>query len=194
MGELIDRFDLDAINHSNSRFDFEKCKWLNGEHLRRLAPEALVELAQPYLVAAGLPAEDSRLTGAMSLARERVQLLTEIPALIAPVFAPVTSYDPASVAKVQKREGVPAQLEVLRRHFADAEPWSAVTVHDALNAAAEELAVKPGVLMLPCRVSVSGSGSGPDLVPLLTLIGREEVESRINAFEQILGGTEPSNP
>ena len=193
MGELIDRFELDAINHSNSRFDFEKCKWLNGEHLRRLPPEALVELARPYLVAAGLPADDPRLTGAMSLARERVHLLTEIPALIAPVFARSIAYDPASVAKVQKREGVPVQLEVLRRHFSDAEPWSAVTVHDALNAAAEELEVKPGVLMLPCRVSVSGSGSGPDLVPLLTLIGREDVESRIKAFEQVLSGTEPPN-
>lgn len=188
LAEMVERFDLDGVNKSNSRFDFDKCKWVNGEHLRKLSPGELVQAARPALVAAGLPGDDPRLPGAMSLARERVQLITEIPPLVAPIFAQAIDYDEEALAKVKKKEGAAAQLSVLRTHLANAEPWNAVTVHDALHGAAEELAVKPGALMLPCRVAVSGAASGPDLVPLLALVGQEAVERRLAAFEKALDG------
>src|SRR5690606_32657364 len=41
IAELVERFDLSGVNSSNSKFDYDKCRWVNGEHLKRLAPEEL---------------------------------------------------------------------------------------------------------------------------------------------------------
>jgi glutamyl-tRNA synthetase len=45
--------------------------------------------------------------------------------------------------------------------------------------AATNAGVKMGVVMLPLRLALTGAGSGPDLMEVATLLGKEEVSHRI---------------
>ena len=180
--ELKARFDLSGVNSSNSKFDYDKCRWVNGEHLKRLSPEVMLIAAAPFLTKAGIDASDPRVPAALELARDRSQLLSEIPVVIATIFADTVSYDEASVAKVREKEDLPRIIDALADGIAGVTDWSVDGIKAGIHGAAETLGVKMGALMLPCRVAVMGSTAGADLVPVLVLLGKEEVVKRLRGF------------
>lgn len=184
--ELLEAFSLEGINRANSKFDYKKCLWVNSEHLKRLAPGDLLSAARPFLEKAGLPAEDPRLAPALELARDRAQTLAEIPGIIGTVFADRVETDPEALDKVRGREGLAEAIAALAGTFAGIEDWTAGAIKAGVHAAADSLGVKLGVLMLPCRVATTGRASGADLVPLLELIGRDEVVKRLGTFGDAL--------
>ena len=186
MEELIASFALEGINRSNSKFDYEKCKWVAGEHLKRLSAEELQNASAPFLTEAGLPSDDSRVPAALELARERAQLLSEIPAVIATIFETGVTYDPEGIEKVKSREGSAEAVAALIKGFESVSEWSGEEIKSSIATAAESLGVKMGALMLPCRVGVMGSTSGADLIPVLELLGKEEVLSRLQSFTAAL--------
>lgn len=186
MEELTSKFDLDGITKSNSKFDFEKCKWVNAEHLKKLSAEALFRQSERFLEEAGLPISDPRIPSALELARERVQLLAEVPAVIETIFAEVPTYDPDSVEKVKSRDGASEAVSALQAGLQSVEDWNEDAIKAGIAAAAEGIGVKMGALMLPCRVGVMGSTSGADLVPVLALLGKESVLGRLEAFSQLI--------
>ena len=182
MEELKARFDLSGVNSSNSKFDFDKCRWVNGEHLKRLSTEEFEKLAGPFLAKAGIDPSDARVPAALGLARERVQTLGEIPGIIGTIFADAVSYDEASVAKVKEKPDLAAVVAALVGSLEAAADWSIDGIKAAVTAGAETLGVKMGALMLPCRVATMGSTSGADLVPVLVLLGKEETVKRLRGF------------
>jgi glutamyl-tRNA synthetase len=182
MAELTERFDLPGVTKSNSKFDFAKCKWVNAEHLKRLSPEALLEAARSFVDDADLPADDPRMPAALELARERAEVLSEIPDVIETIYADEATYDDASVEKVIGREGVADVVKALHDCLAEVDDWNVDSIKAAISAAAEGIGAKMGALMLPCRVGVMGSTSGADLIPVLELIGKEGVLKRLDIF------------
>ncbi|MBL9158137.1 MAG: glutamate--tRNA ligase [Verrucomicrobiales bacterium] len=186
MEELKARFDLSGVNSSNSKFDFDKCRWVNGEHLKRLTTEEFEQLAGPFLAKAGIAPEDPRVPAALGLARDRVQTLGEVPAIIGTIFAGSVTYDEASVAKVKEKADLAAVTEALITSLEAASDWSIDGIKAAVTSGAESLGVKMGALMLPCRVATMGSTSGADLVPVLVLLGKEETVKRLRGFAGII--------
>jgi len=182
MEELKARFDLSGVNSSNSKFDFDKCRWVNGEHLKRLSAEEFETLAGPFLAKAGIDPSDTRVSAALGLARERVQTLGEIPAIIGTIFADTVSYDEASVAKAKEKPDLAAMVEALVTSIEAVSDWSIDSIKAAVTAGAESLGIKMGALMFPCRVATMGSTNGADLVPVLVLLGKDETVKRLRGF------------
>ncbi|NOX99437.1 MAG: glutamate--tRNA ligase [Verrucomicrobia bacterium] len=181
--ELVERFELAGINRSNSRFDFKKCLWLNGEHLRRLDPETLMEKSKPFLIDQNIPLDDSRLPAALQLIRERAETLSDIPKGIAPIFSDSVEIEQDVLGKISGKENITGLLQGLHDAFAASEnEWTADNIKPLIVASAESLDVKMGALMLPCRIASTGKAGGPDLLPLLELIGRERVLDRITVL------------
>lgn len=185
MTELKERFDLDGVNNSNSKFDFDKIRWVNGEHLRALSLENLQTIAASFLTAAGIDPADQRVAPALALAKDRVVTLAEIPAIIGTIFETAVTYDVASLAKIREREDLTAVVAALASHLGDATTWTVEGIKAAIGEAASGLGLKMGALMLPCRVVVTGSTAGADLVPMMELIGQAEVVRRLGAFEAV---------
>lgn len=182
MAELKQRFDLDGVNNSNSKFDFDKIRWVNGEHLRALSPESLEMKAASFLTAAGIDPTDRRVGPALVLAKDRVVTLAEIPAIIGTIFEEAVTYDDVSLAKIREREDLASVVTALATHLGDTTNWTVEGIKVAIGDAATSLGLKMGALMLPCRVVVTGSTAGADLVPMMELIGQAEVVRRLGAF------------
>src|ERR1035437_3428815 len=51
MAELIERFDLSAVNSAGAVFDRERLEWLNGQWIRRLPADELIDRLRPFLEA-----------------------------------------------------------------------------------------------------------------------------------------------
>lgn len=175
--ELIERFSLEAVNHSAAKFDITKCRWVNQQHIIALAPEEFMARARPFCLNAGLP-DSPILDAAIATVQTKVQTLAEVPDKIRFFFD--LGMDPEAVAKVQ-----PEALELLSK-LADRlerEPeWDGHELIGVLKAFAKENGMKMGAVMFPARVALTGLSGGPDLSSVFSLLGREESVRRIRAF------------
>ena len=64
--------------------------------------------------------------------------------------------------------------------------WSADAAKAALNEMATAAGAKPGQLMFPLRVALSGRAHGPDLGDMLNLLGKDRCVERVRNFAAIL--------
>ncbi|MDQ2960694.1 MAG: glutamate--tRNA ligase, partial [Candidatus Dormibacteraeota bacterium] len=80
--ELVERFSLDRVNDSAAVFDAKRLDSLNGQHIRRLAPEELVELLEYWL-----PGTSKQTRRQLApLLQERIVVLREATTLAAPLL------------------------------------------------------------------------------------------------------------
>ncbi len=181
LNELIERFSLEAVNRAPARFDSEKCAWLNQQHLMKLGANDFATAARPFVEAAGLleSASESRYIRAAELVQDKVRLLSEIPKALDFLLQDDISIDRESLEKVAKNDQAAALLSALADAFEALPLWSADAAKEAIGETAKSLGAKPGQLMFPTRVALSGKSGGPDLGDIMALLGRDSSVARV---------------
>jgi glutamyl-tRNA synthetase len=180
--QLIERFDLARVNPSPAVFDPEKLEWLNGEHLRALAPDAFVTAVLDHLRHVGSPlaAEPKRVAEVAPLVQEKLRLLSQFEGLAGFLFRPV-EMRPEAWQKVAADPGAVGSLAAAREALAGVDEWRAPAIEAALRGACERTGQKPRVLFAPVRVAISGSTVSPGLYESLELLGRDSSLERIDS-------------
>jgi len=175
--QFVAWFDLDAINPAPSRFNADKLKWLNQEHMKRLSEDELGRRLAPYLIRTGLDPAAGPAPGAVgALLRDRVATLAEM-ADAAHYFYAVPQVSAGWLAEHVTPANRPA-LEELDAEFA-AMPWTREALGAAMKAAAARPSVKPGQVMMALRVLVCGTRETPAIDAVLAALGREAVRARL---------------
>ena len=177
VSEIIERFSLEGIVRSPAKFDVEKCEWLNQQHQMKLTPEQFTEAAAPFVTAAGFTLPENFGAIAASV-QEKVKRLTKVPAAIAFYLNNDFPLDPEMLNKVRKNEAASKLLSELASAFTALDDWSEAKA--TIGATAKANGAKPGQLMFPTRIALSGQGGGPDLGDILDILGKEECIRRIN--------------
>ena len=178
--ELVDRFSLEAINRAPARFDFEKCKWVNQQHIAKISTETFADLAKPFVEAEKLPITENY-AAVISAVKEKVRLLTEVPAAIDFFITDDAAQDAEAVAKAKANPNS-ALLTTLAEHMAELTEWSADIAKEAITTVAQANSAKPGQLMFPVRVALSGRAHGPDLGDVFVILGKERTIARLRSF------------
>ena len=178
--ELVALFDPEAIHSSNAKFDLKKSLWFNAQYLRELSPDDLLKQARPFLTAKGLAwSDDAMAAAAVHSVREKVSLLAEIPEWVHYFFREEYVFEADVVTKLKAKPDNASLLQAAATTLASATEWSEQSVHDAVEAAAKELNVKPGAMMPLLRFALSGQSRGPGVTTIAHLIGREATQKRI---------------
>lgn len=183
--ELIERFTLENVNRAPARFDFEKCKWVNQQHLLKVGADEFAAAAKPFVEEAGLPIPPNFHAIATAV-KEKVRLLSEVPAAVDFLIQDEFAYDDEAVTKVRGNATAKELLATLAGSFATITDWSADAAKAALNDFAKAAGAKPGQLMFPLRVALSGRGHGPDIGDILNLLGKDRSAERVKKFAEIL--------
>ena len=193
--ELTQRFDLDAVNKSGAVFDRERLEWLNGQWIRRLSPDDLVERVRPFLEAAraagriGRMPSDEELRALVPLVQERLPLLGSITELVGFLFVDEVLPEPAAL--VPKRWDTATAIEALaaaRDVIADtgAVSFEADELEPPLRALAEARTWKAGDLFMTIRVAITGQTATPPLFDTLVALGRERALERLDRARELL--------
>jgi glutamyl-tRNA synthetase len=185
MADLVERFSLENVNRAPGRFDSEKCKWLNQQHLIKLGVEEFAAAAKPFVEDAGLPVPDNYVA-IMAAVKEKVRLLSEVPTAVDFLLVDAFDYDPEAVEKVRGNAAAKDLLAKLAGAFDSMSDWSADAAKAALNEVAKAAGAKPGQLMFPLRVALSGRGHGPDLGEILNLLGKARCTRRVQNFAEMI--------
>ena len=178
--ELIDRFSLEAINRAPARFDLEKCKWVNQQHIAKISTEMFADLAKPFVQAENLPVTESYPT-VIAAVKDKVRLLSEVPAAIDFLISDTAIQEEEAVAKAKGNPNS-AFLPALAEHMATLTDWSADIAKEAITTVAQANGSKPGQLMFPVRVALSGRTHGPDLGDIFAILGKEKTIARLRCF------------
>jgi glutamyl-tRNA synthetase len=185
LDEMVEAFDIARVNPNPARFDLKKAEAINAAHMRLLSVSEMAERVVPHLVGAGVlsdpPTDYERdlLAKAMPLVHERMNKLTEAPAMLGFLFSDKVEYDEADVAKLLDDEGrrvVAAAHDALSR----LDTWTTEAIDEALRASlVEGLGLKPRNAFGPVRVAVTGRRISPPLFESLELLGREVTLARL---------------
>ncbi len=184
--ELSELFSLENVNRSPARFDLEKCKWVNQQHLQSVDLETFATAAKPFVEAAGLPITENY-QAVITAVKEKVRLFSDVPSAVDFLLNDDFSYDDEAVTKVRGNASAGGLLCDLATAFEVVSDWSADAAKAALNETAIVAGAKPGQLMFPLRVALSGRGHGPDLGDILNLLGKERCVARVRNFANQLG-------
>ncbi|MCF7674577.1 MAG: glutamate--tRNA ligase [Akkermansiaceae bacterium] len=186
MAGLVERFSLEGVNRAPARFDAEKCKWVNQQHLAKLDAAEFAAKAEVFVREAGLPVPENFAAVAAAV-KEKVRLLGEVPAAVDFLLTDTVEYDPEVVAKVAGNSTAAGLLATLADALREqAEPVDAEAAKDALKAVAAAAGVKPGALMFPLRAALSGRAHGPDLGEMIVLLGKDRCAARIQCLSEKL--------
>ncbi len=179
--ELSTFFSLENVNRSPARFDLEKCKWVNQQHLLSVDLETFAAAAEPFVEAAGLPVTGNY-QAVIAAVKDKVRLLSDVPAAVDFLLKDDFSYDEDAVTKVRGNAAAGGLLRDLAAAFESISEWSADAAKETLSETAVASGAKPGQLMFPLRVALSGRGHGPDLGAVLNLLGRDSCVKRVRDF------------
>jgi glutamyl-tRNA synthetase len=178
--QMIELFDIDAINHSASTFNPDKLLWLNHHYLMHGDPAHVAHHLRWHLGQLGIdPTDGPDPVEIVKAQRERCKTLVEMAAASVFFYRDFEQYDEKAANKNLSSSAQPA-LEALRETLAELTPWSKGAIHEAVAATAETLGVKMGNVAQPLRVAVSGTAVSPPIDATLELLGKTKTLARID--------------
>ncbi|MGC6505011.1 MAG: glutamate--tRNA ligase [Coraliomargaritaceae bacterium] len=183
--ETVELFDFPGINKGNARFDERKLSALNSDYLRELEIGSFCFLARPRLAASGLVGDDvseDYLQAVLSLCQPKARSLDSLDDLCGYFFSETYPFDEKASAKLAKKGDPKATIAELLPVLESLDSFEAEVLQAALEDYAAQKGEKPFAFFPALRMAVSGKGGGPDLIPLLAVLGRERVLSRLSSY------------
>ncbi|HEY5521088.1 MAG TPA: glutamate--tRNA ligase [Candidatus Limnocylindrales bacterium] len=199
MDELTQRFELERVHQGGAVFDRERLEWLNGQWIRKLSDEELVERLLPFLrddvrklesqgVVVRMPAADD-VRALLPMIRERLPILSAVGPLVDFLFVDELQVDPALlVAKRWDAATTLAALTAARETIAAVGQVSfeADELEPPLRQLAEVRGWKAGDLFMAIRAAVTGRTATPPLFDTLVALGYERTLERLDAARALL--------
>ena len=171
--ELIEKFDIADVNSAASTFNPEKLLWLNQQYIKNSDPEHIAHHLSWHLGNLGIdPADGPDILEVIKVQQDRAKTLVEMAQGCVCFYKPFDEFD-ADAAKKHLRPVVQEPLQALRERIAALEPWTAESIHTAINETAEQFDLKMGKIGMPLRVAVTGGGVSPSIDVTMALIGKE---------------------
>ncbi len=177
--ELIELFSIEKISKNGAKFDPEKAKWFNHQHLMLKENEAIAESILKEAADKGYSTDLAYLTKVVALIKEKVTFKNEIIDKASFFFKAPVAYDEQVIAK-KWTLGAVQYLTVFATELEQHKTSDAVQVEELFKTLAGTLNMSPGSVMQPLRVALSGEGGGPPVFDMLCLIGIEESIKRIH--------------
>ncbi|PWJ60198.1 glutamyl-tRNA synthetase [Dyadobacter jejuensis] len=179
MKELIDSFSFERVHKAGARFDIQKANWFNQQYLKERPIEVLAEEVKPLFASRGIAVNDQQVAQVVQLLKDRVYFVRDIVEESLFLFTAPQEYDQDVAVKKWNEEAVTA-ISGLEEAFGayegefDAEHIKQL-VFDTLTA----MSIKMGKVMQVLRLALTGVGTGPDLMMIMEILGRQEVQERL---------------
>ncbi len=179
MQELIDSFSFERVHKSGAKFDIQKGMWFNQQYLKEKDDLTMATQIQPLFAKKGIEISDEQAIQIVHLLKDRVHFVHEIVDESAFLFSAPETYDAEIAAKKWNEEaerGIAAFADALA---ASDGSFLVEAIKHTLAETMETAGIKMGKIMQALRLAVTGSGTGPDLMVTMEILGRDEVMQRL---------------
>jgi len=168
-------FNLDHLGRSAAQFDEAKLRWVNAQHLKAMADDALAPLVAAQLQKRGIAA-DERLPQICALFKDRCDTTVALADWAAAFYADV---HPKPEERSQHiTDAIKPALAQLAGKLQDC-AWDKASIAAAIKEVLGACGLKMPQLAMPVRVLVMGTAQTPSLDAVLALCSREMVVARL---------------
>ncbi|HKJ07835.1 MAG TPA: glutamate--tRNA ligase [Gammaproteobacteria bacterium] len=192
LDEMVEMFDIGAVNNSASTFNPGKLLWLNQHYLKNGEPSHVARHLSVHLGRLGIdPAPAPELADVVIAQRERAKTLVEMAQNSAFFYRDFEDYDEKAARKNLTADAAEG-LERLAKAFESLSEWTQEAIHQVVVDTAEGLGVKMGKVAQPLRVALAGGPVSPPIDVTVQLVGRERTLKRIaKALDYIRNSQSP---
>ena len=193
--QLIKKFSLKKVNSSPAAFDYDKLDFINAQHLKRLGPAERRELTLPILAEHGWQLDPAWLVPdaadneayvdrVLATLGGRFSNLLLLPEQIGFFFTEEFPIDQQAwqehVAPAEARQHLALLAERIGGDLDVTSPLRADAYEAVIRSCAEELQVKAGVLIHPCRLALTGQTRSAGIFEVMELVGGPRVLERLH--------------
>jgi glutamyl-tRNA synthetase len=176
------QFDVSQMGDVQAKFDIQKLRWLNQEHIMKKSAGELLPSIKERLAAAGVDLAgvgDAYLLRLIDLYKIRLRTLAEFIEKTECFFRDDFSVEPEGRRKYLENVENPENLRLLADRLEALPEFSHAAIEGVFRGLAEERRLKPAALIHPARVAISGRTSGAGLFEMMELLGRDRVLKRL---------------
>lgn len=178
---LIAKFSLERVSKSGARFDPEKAKWFNHQHLAEAAPETLLPYFQTECAKQGVEIAPERALAAIALVKNRLNFTQDLWTETDYFWVAPTGYDEKAVKKHTPAELLP-HLEAIAESLRSLPTFTTETVDAALKAYIEAHGLPMGKVMNSLRLALVGASRGIHVGEMIAFLGAAESLERIAKY------------
>lgn len=181
--ELIKKFDLKRVNKNGAVVNFEKLRWLNGQYIRKLDPEKLLNQVVEFL-----PAEWPRRTdraylrAVLQVVGERLEILDDF-AELAAFFFVEPDYD-VELLRWKKMDNVAVavslKLGAKELEGVGESEWTKEALEQILKAMIAREGRLTGEMLWPLRAALTGREASPGPFEVAAVLGKKETLARLD--------------
>lgn len=177
--EMIQYFDVHAINASSAAMNPEKLLWLNQHYLKTLPEEEVAAHLLPFLEIEKISLENGPpLKEVVVALRERSKTLVEMAQKSRFFYEAPLEISPELAKKHLTANDIQA-LMALNESLSHLSSWTKESIQETMNALVEKLGIKFGLIAQPVRVAITGTTVSPPIDVSLQLLGKEQTLKRL---------------
>ena len=184
MSEMIQHFSLSGVHRSGAQFDMEKLKWVNGQYVKQLTADQIINLFMIDMgkdfVAQTPDWTDAQRVSWITLYQDRVGTLRVLYDLILKAYFLPVSYDWESLHKLIAKDVV-IILQLLQQELSNAE-FEKTKISAMVKDFCKTHDYKMAEISQLLRFALIGSLSGPSVFDMMVLLGSKEVAKRISVM------------
>lgn len=184
--ELIQKFNLSRVQRSGATFDENRLNWMNGYWIReRITLDDLYKRAETFWPESATGKTDDYKKQVLSLIRERLKYLAEIPSLTNFFFEdlpvePALWQEHKQLKKLSSLE-IKELLQQAQQTIEQSD-FSLEDLTQRLNNLLEQTGQKPAVLFSIIRIATTQAPASPGLADTLAVLGKETSLRRIKTM------------
>jgi glutamyl-tRNA synthetase len=174
--EMLEKFDFKRISLGGPVFDLVKLKWLNGEYLRKLSPDAFFAALRSTILS------DDYIRAIAPLVQARLETLGQFGDMTGFFFS--DNISPAESVWLPKKRTYEETILFAADQLAtlEAATWDAPSIESDLKTLGEakQWSVKENFMLL--RAILTGSTTSPPLTESLVVFGKSRSLDRLRRF------------
>ena len=173
--KLIDVFSVEGIQKGGAKFDYEKAKWINQQHLSKMSFDSF-EKTFPENTTALRNRYPSRCNEIFLLIKERLKLAVDFKEEIQFFLKDPSTFDEKVIKKLQSKNDVKDVLEHIEVVIVKNGLYE---IEENLNTLADNKKINYGIIMQLLRLSLVGKLSGPDIIKVSLILEKAVTLKRI---------------
>ena len=183
LSNAIKSFSIKKVNKTAAAFSMDKLNWLNGQYIKQMDTDALIELLIPFLKERGYIGEKfdrQRLKNIVDLFKGRLNTLVDFLDWADFAFVDQVTSEP-DVKEKYMSVNKAREFLLLSKRLSSLEEFDAQHTEKIFREVVEELNIKSSDLVHPVRVALTGKAVGPGLFETMAVLGKEKTVERLNA-------------
>jgi nondiscriminating glutamyl-tRNA synthetase len=172
--QLIEKFNLKKVTKSAAIFDYQKLKWLNREHIRRLTDKELGEMMVPFMRQAGFDFEEN--DEIIDWIGKAAKILSNYNYLLSEIAGDFKQFTTSEISQeiigsIKNSENASKVISIL---FAGISKISSPVEFEKVAEITKKIQLGTGIkgkeLYHPIRLALTGKDSGIELKDFIPLI------------------------